>query len=152
MGLISGWSSGASGLIPSPEKEDWQMKSISAVKMRTTLLLTSTFLAFALASACGGMPDGDVKESRAATQPGTGVALAPPVAQPPQGGAKLDSCGPGNCAGCCDGSGICRTGMTNGFCGQGGEFCDRCGPSDGTTCKLCSGEWVCATSGDPACQ
>ena len=53
-------------------------------------------------------------------------------------------CGPDNCAGCCDGTGQCRAGGSNQFCGQYGELCDNCG-SKGQTCagQVCGTGSVC---------
>ncbi|MCE7894807.1 MAG: hypothetical protein DYH12_34745 [Sorangiineae bacterium PRO1] len=53
-------------------------------------------------------------------------------------------CGSDNCAGCCDGTGQCRPGGANQFCGQYGTLCDNCG-AKGQTCtgNVCSSGGVC---------
>ncbi len=48
-------------------------------------------------------------------------------------------CGPDNCAGCCDGTGQCRPGAANQFCGQYGKLCDNCSAKS----KTCIGQ-VCS--------
>jgi hypothetical protein len=42
-------------------------------------------------------------------------------------------CGPDNCAGCCDATGICRPGSASNNCGQFGKLCDNC-TAKGQTC------------------
>ncbi len=42
------------------------------------------------------------------------------------------TCGPQNCAGCCDANGNCNAGMSNANCGVGGVQCTSCG--GGTQC------------------
>jgi hypothetical protein len=64
--------------------------------------------------------------------------IPPPPPPPPP------ACGPGNCAGCCDASGVCRAGTGNALCGMGGGACDTCSPRiDGTQCETCGGVTAC---------
>jgi hypothetical protein len=49
-------------------------------------------------------------------------------------------CGPDNCAGCCDATGVCRAGSANNNCGQFGKLCDNCAAKFQT----CAGQ-VCTT-------
>lgn len=49
-------------------------------------------------------------------------------------------CGPDNCAGCCDATGVCRPGSANVNCGQFGKLCDNCSAKFQT----CAGQ-VCTT-------
>jgi len=53
---------------------------------------------------------------------GTGSDAAPPVT----------TCGPDNCAGCCDANGACSTADANSACGAGGAACTAC-----TGSKVC---------------
>jgi len=39
---------------------------------------------------------------------------------------QTPACGPTNCAGCCDVTGRCLTGITTGSCGTGGDACKIC--------------------------
>jgi hypothetical protein len=66
------------------------------------------------------------------------VPAAAPLAAPDV------ACGPGNCTGCCDASGVCRPGTGNALCGMGGEACNACSPRiDGTKCETCDGVTAC---------
>lgn len=49
-----------------------------------------------------------------------------PVAEKP--------CGPDTCTGCCDGAGVCQTGVTEATCGAGGNTCAAC--SSPLVCQL----------------
>jgi hypothetical protein len=42
------------------------------------------------------------------------------------------SCGPSNCSGCCEAASVCAKGVNGVQCGQGGQQCQRCVPSEGT--------------------
>jgi hypothetical protein len=42
------------------------------------------------------------------------------------------NCGLSNCPGCCEGFDICATGLNDVECGQNGQQCQRCVPSEGT--------------------
>lgn len=43
-----------------------------------------------------------------------------------------DPCGPSNCAGCCDGAGVCRPGDDSDLdCGKNGAACQACTPFTG---------------------
>ena len=44
-------------------------------------------------------------------------------------GPDVKSCGPTNCAGCCDATGECQAGTSDGFCGGGGGSCVSCKPT-----------------------
>lgn len=57
-------------------------------------------------------------------------------------GACTTTCGPANCAGCCDGD-ACLSGTSPTGCGSGGNVCMVCGPG-----FVCSGAGSCAV--DPA--
>lgn len=42
------------------------------------------------------------------------------------------NCGPSNCPGCCLGSSLCASGIADVNCGNGGQQCMRCVPTEGT--------------------
>lgn len=48
------------------------------------------------------------------------------------------ACSPANCDGCCDASGSCRPGTSNGECGSDGEQCESCS-STGLQCSVPGG-------------
>ena len=51
----------------------------------------------------------------------------PDAGAPDAGGVDAGvTCGPGNCAGCCDSAGECRAGTENAACGQAGATCSDC--------------------------
>ena len=73
---------------------------------------------------------------------------APPLDAPPLDAspdAAVVTCGPGNCAGCCEGN-TCVTGDTAVACGAGGRSCTTCG-----TAQACNVISECADLADP-CQ
>jgi hypothetical protein len=49
-----------------------------------------------------------------------------PVDEPPPPPPPEPSCSAKNCAGCCDGNGVCQTGITAQACGLGGASCQAC--------------------------
>jgi hypothetical protein len=53
-------------------------------------------------------------------------------------------CGPDNCAGCCNASGVCESGSSNVACGQFGKLCDNCS-TKGQSCvaQVCSSGSTC---------
>lgn len=62
------------------------------------------------------------------------------------GGGGAPACGPSNCAGCCDYSGVCRTGSDDTACGSAGSVCSSC--SGSSSCH----NHVCASCGPSTCS
>ena len=89
-----------------------------------TRIATVAF-ALSLAVLAQGKQGGIRGEPAASTD--TPPALAMTVASPQV------ACGPDTCGGCCDGD-VCRLGVSNGFCGIGGEDCFSCVPQDHEKC------------------
>ena len=84
----------------------------------------------------GGVPCQDCGASGKVCDAGSGTCTSP---QP--------SCGPGSCAGCCQGT-QCLSGGSDGACGLGGIPCQDCAASGGT-CESWSGQCTAPPSCGP---
>ena len=88
---------------------------------------------------CSAIGDGCVDQQCVPVPPDAGT----------DSGTDASACGPSNCTGCCDGSGVCEAGFLDSACGQNGGACANCS-AEGQTCDTSVTPRACTAAQCPA--